>query len=98
MKKLFAFVIMSVLFSCTNEGDSRATLEAQGYTNVELTGYAWNKCSDDDSTCTGFAADGPVHLDPRTGNLVTTRVHGAVGCSRTGCGKGCTVRITHVGD
>lgn len=86
MKKILSFVLIAGILSCTNEDDSRDTLEAQGYTNIELTGYAWNRCAESDSTCTGFVAVGPTGLT----------VRGAVGCSRTGCGKGCTVRITHV--
>jgi hypothetical protein len=98
MKKLIAFVLVSVLFSCTNEADSREVLEAQGYTDIQILGYGWNKCADDDATCTSFVATGPATIGKEGQVWPGRKVHGAVGCSRTGCGKGCTVRITHVGD
>lgn len=55
----------------------------QGFTDIEITGYAWSGCSDSDSTCTGFTATGP------TGRWVS----GQVGCGYTACGKSCTVRF-----
>lgn len=85
MKKFLFVALMAAAFSCTNEEGSMEALEGMGFHHIELTGYAWNKCSDSDSTCTGFVATNP--------NGYTVR--GAVGCSRTGCGKACTVRITH---
>lgn len=82
MKKLV--LVIAVTFSCTNSDRARSTLEAQGFTNIEITGYSWNGCADSDSTCTGFRAVGP------SGRVV----EGAVGCGQIqGCGKGCTVRI-----
>lgn len=70
-----------LLTSCTSEGKARSTLEAEGYTNIEITGYSYGSCSKDDSTCTGFVARSPG------GRKVT----GAVGCGYVF--KGCTVRI-----
>lgn len=83
MKKIA--LALTLLLSCTNDDATRGTLEAQGYTDIQITGYAPWHCGEDDSTCTGFVAVGPTGMT----------VRGAVGCSRTGCGKGCTVRITH---
>ncbi len=54
--------------SSTNEPEAEAVLKAQGYTDVELTGYRGYRCGNDDS-CTGFRAR-------RDGAVVT----GAVGC------------------
>lgn len=82
MKKFAFFLVL--LSSCTNNEDTVAVLESQGFTDVHTTGYAWNKCGEGDSTCTGFVARG------QNGHTV----RGAVGCGR-GCGKGCTVRITY---
>lgn len=54
-----------------------------GFTNIQITGYDAFACYDSDGTCTGFEATNPQGR----------QVRGAVGCSRTGCGKGCTVRF-----
>jgi hypothetical protein len=82
MKKMAMAIIL--MLSCTDEDAARGTLEAQGFSDIEILGYGWSKCAESDSTCTTFKARGP------TGVLV----RGAVGCGR-GCGKGCTVRITY---
>jgi hypothetical protein len=71
-----------LLLSCTNEGRAREVLLSQGFTNIELTGWAAWACSKSDDTCTGFIATGP------TGRTV----RGAVGCGYGGCSKGCTLR------
>ncbi len=84
MRKFLLFAVIAGVLSCTNEEGAREALEGAGYSNVEILGYSWGKCSDGDSTCTGFVATGPTGLT----------VRGAVGCGR-GCGKGCTIRITH---
>lgn len=94
MRKFLLFATIVAAFSCTNEEGARGALEGMGYTHIELTGYSWNKCSDSDSTCTGFVARGPATMDERGRWHSGLTVRGAVGCSRTGCGKGCTVRIT----
>lgn len=81
---LFAIIIAFVVgSSCTDEEAARSVLEDEGYTNIELNGYAYGRCSKNDSTCTEFKATGPSGRE----------VKGAVGCGRTGCGKACTVRI-----
>lgn len=81
MKK-FAIVLV-MMFSCTDSDRVEQVLEDQGYTNVETTGYAWNRCSESDGTCTGFRATSPSGRG----------VSGAVGCGRTACSKGCTIRF-----
>jgi len=81
---LFLLVPITVIaVSCTNEEGTVQALQDMGMTDIETTGYdAWS-CGKDDGTCTGFRAT----------NAQGRHVHGAVGCSTTGCGKGCTVRF-----
>lgn len=80
----FWYVVLVLALSCTSPDRAASTLEAQGFTNVEITGFEMLSCSSGDGTCTGFDATAPGGH----------RVHGAVGCGRmAGCGKGCTVRI-----
>jgi len=78
-------IIIALVFGCTNEPAARATLQAAGYTQVDITGHEAFMCSRDDSTCTGFNALSP------SGQYV----EGAVGCGYgTGCAqKGCTIRL-----
>jgi hypothetical protein len=84
MKKLTlpAFLILLTILStgCTRPDHSYQVLQAQGYSNISITGYAWFGCSEDDWFKTKFVATGP------TG----TQVNGVV-CS--GLFKGSTVRV-----
>lgn len=83
MRHLVMFVMLSLLFSCTDPDRARKTLVAQGFTNVKTTGYSL-ECSGSDDTCTGFSAISPSGQ----------KVKGTVGCGfNTGCSKGCTVRL-----
>lgn len=83
MKKLIAFLAISLLYSCTNNEGTERALRGAGYTDIELTGHAFWGCADSDDTCTGFRATGPNGHE----------VEGAVGCGyNTGCSKGCTIR------
>lgn len=81
--RILIFILLALIFSCTNEDGARAALEGSGFDNIEFHGYSM-QCSDSDRTCTEFTATGP------TGR----QVHGAVGCGYTsgGCSKGCTIR------
>ncbi len=74
--------VASLAVACTNTEDTVRTLEGLGFTNIETHGYSPTMCGKD-GTCTKFTA---VNAQGRT-------VRGAVGCSRMGCGKGCTVRF-----
>lgn len=76
MKFLF---IALLLISCTDEPRASRVLEEAGYTDIQITGYAWFGCSDGDDYRTGFSAKGP------TGKRTT----GAVCC---GVVKDCTIR------
>ncbi|HET8687295.1 MAG TPA: hypothetical protein VFM18_11625 [Methanosarcina sp.] len=44
---------------CTNSQKTIRTLEDQGYTNVETTGYAFFGCPEDDTFHTAFKATSP---------------------------------------
>lgn len=81
MKK-FTFVILAVvLAACTDEAGTRKTLRNAGFTDVEITGYSWWACGDDDTFHTGFRAKNPRG----------ETVEGTVCCG--GLTKGCTVRF-----
>jgi len=73
-------LIAALSAGCTSSGDATRALQGAGYTNIELTGYRFFGCGEDDTFHTGFQAVGP------TGQ----RVSGVV-CS--GVLKGATVRI-----
>ncbi|QXN67455.1 hypothetical protein [Stenotrophomonas phage BUCT608] len=62
------------------KSQAEEVLEANGYTDIELTGYAMFSCSDDDTFKTGFRAKSPAGQ----------QVKGAV-CS--GWFKGATIRL-----
>lgn len=79
--RLLTFLLLVWAFGCTDERAARRALEAHGFTDIEFHGYALDRCSDSDDTCTEFSATGPSGR----------KVRGAVGCG-VGCSKGCTVR------
>lgn len=79
MKDMQLVVLALLLGACTNEHDSRHALEAQGFTEIELTGYVWAACGEDDVFSTGFTAVNPAGRP----------VDGVVCC---GALKSCTVR------
>lgn len=89
MKRVIAMLGLAAFLTaaCTDEGASFAVLKAAGYSSIQLTGYDWS-CGQGDGSCTGFRAKGP------TGIPVT----GAVGCGGPFSLKGCTVRVTGVGN
>jgi hypothetical protein len=76
-------VLLGDCRGCTDPEQARRTLEAQGYTEIQLTGYDWLGCGDRDGSCDSFVATSPNG----------TRVSGVVGCGYLGCGKACTVRL-----
>ena len=50
-------ILTTLLFGCTRPpNDVQSILEGQGYSNIELTGYAFFACSDDDFFHDGFTA------------------------------------------
>ncbi|CAB4196704.1 hypothetical protein UFOVP1290_224 [uncultured Caudovirales phage] len=80
MKKIFAILFAFTLCGCTNESDSRRTLDNSGFTDIKLHGYAWFACDKNDLFHTEFTAKNP------NGKVVS----GVVCC---GILKSCTVRF-----
>lgn len=74
------FLLFLLLLGCTNETESRRTLEAYGFTEIRFTGYQPWACSEDDQIHTGFIARNPQGMS----------VDGVVCC---GFLKSCTVRF-----
>lgn len=56
---LVAVLFAMTLTGCTSESDTRRALTAAGYTNIEIHGFAWLSCSEDDQFKTRFTATGP---------------------------------------
>lgn len=81
MKKaiITAFALLAMA-SCTNEDKAISILKKEGYTDIDITGYAPFMCGEEDLFSTGFTAT----------NKVGERVSGAI------CGgglKGYTIRF-----
>lgn len=70
MKKVLALAATALLLAgCTDTSDKNVRLlESMGMTNVQLGGYAWFSCSEDDTFSTGFTATG-VNGEQVTGAL-----------------------------
>jgi hypothetical protein len=82
MRNTILAVIVGILFAgCTNESDTIRTLQNAGFSNVNVTGYSWFECGQDDTFHTGFEATNPTGM----------RVSGTVCCGFLG--KGCTIRF-----
>ncbi len=79
MKKVL-FALALLVLSCTDEEGSRKALVAQGFTDIQFTGYQAFDCSDDDNYATGFRAKNPNGI----------MVEGTVCC---GIWKKCTIRF-----
>lgn len=77
------FFLIFILTACSDPNTERVIriLNDSGYTNVELTGYRWRGCSEDDTYATGFNAT----------SAVGRSVNGVV-CSNL-FGKGATIRL-----
>lgn len=77
---LIGMLLLTVL-GCTKEAETRSVLASQGYTDIQITGYAIFGCSDDDLFHTKFTAISEANK---------TSVSG-VACS--GVLKGTTIRF-----
>ena len=58
-KALILTALLLLLSGCTNQGRALRTLTDAGYSNIELGGYGWFACSEDDTFATVFQATGP---------------------------------------
>lgn len=56
---VLAFAAVVLLVGCTDRPGATSTLRAQGYTDVEITGWRPFTCSEDDWYRTGFVARSP---------------------------------------
>lgn len=80
-RKYLIVAAIIALASCSAPASATRTLEVNGYTNIEITGYALLGCGRDDTYSTGFIATAPNGV----------RVRGVV-CG--GVFKGDTIRLT----
>ncbi|BAQ22658.1 hypothetical protein AU156_gp008 [Edwardsiella phage PEi20] len=63
MKKiLIALGMVFALAGCTDVENANRILEANGFTDIHFTGYAWMSCSEKDTFSTGFEAKGPTGI------------------------------------
>jgi hypothetical protein len=58
--KYTTLIALLLLAGCTQADRSRELLEAQGYKDVQVTGYNFLACSEDDTYHTGFTAISPA--------------------------------------
>jgi len=71
MKRLVVLVMISVsvlVAGCTNSNKAQRVLEANGYTQIQYTGYRFFMKSDNETFSTGFRAKSP------SGKIVTGAV------------------------
>lgn len=60
MKTKLALITILLLSGCTRSEKARELLDANGYRDIEITGYNFFSCSEDDVFHTGFRATGPT--------------------------------------
>ena len=51
---------LAVLAACSNTADSRRILDVQGYTDIEILGYAFDTCGPATMNVTAFKATSPA--------------------------------------
>lgn len=56
MKKIM-FAVILFLTACTDSGNAYRVLREQGFKNIQITGYEFFACSEDDFYSTGFIAE-----------------------------------------
>ena len=60
LRVLVAVVGLCVMAGCTDPVTAERVLSEQGYTDIQITGYRFFGCSEDDFYVTGFNATSPV--------------------------------------
>ncbi|MGC1550745.1 MAG: hypothetical protein WA777_19660 [Rhodanobacter sp.] len=58
-KSAYILILCLALAGCYSTNDAKKAMEAQGFTNIEVTGHAWFACSEDDTFATSFTATNP---------------------------------------
>lgn len=62
MKKILMMAVLALsLSACTDPDNATKVLENNGYTDIQMTGYSWFGCSEDDFFHTGFKAHSPAN-------------------------------------
>jgi hypothetical protein len=61
MKRL-SLIACIAMSACTQPNHATHVLHQAGYKNVQITGYNWLACSEDDTYHTGFTATGPTGM------------------------------------
>lgn len=56
MARMTMLLACLVLAACTSENDAERALRAEGFTDIQYTGYSWFACSKDDFYHSGFRA------------------------------------------
>lgn len=56
MKYITCILFVVALSACTNADNATKVLSNAGYTNIQITGYNFFACSEDDKVHTGFTA------------------------------------------
>lgn len=56
MKKFIIVILAFIISGCTNADNARRILEADGYTDIQMRGYDWFACSEDDMFHDKFTA------------------------------------------
>ena len=59
-RSIAALVLAVSLAGCTDADNAVRVLDANGYEQIQITGYNWFGCSKDDFQHTGFTAVGPT--------------------------------------
>lgn len=80
MKRILLGLSVAILAGCTSSDGATRALDSAGYSQIQITGFRFFGCGEDDNFRTGFAAVGP------TGKSVTGVVCG-------GFLKGSTIRL-----
>lgn len=79
---LLLIIVILMLTGCDGKADAKRVLEEEGYTQVEMTGYRWTGCSEDDFYHEGFKAT----------TVAGRRVSGVVCGGNSLFGKSWTIR------